>query len=66
MITELQARTLEALITLVENDAFLCGEAAGTNGWMDRYHSLLADRAEATAFIKSLTVQDAQLNSTNR
>ena len=54
MITETEAELLISYLILIENDAFLCGEAAGTDQWLGRYHRLQSDQAIVVAFIKSL------------
>jgi hypothetical protein len=62
VITELEAKVLLASLTLLENDAFLCGETAGTDKWLAAFHRLRSDQAEVVAFINSLTERPVQVS----
>lgn len=61
MISAQQAQLLVSYLTLLENDAFLCGEAAGTDKWEGAYLRLKSDQATVTSYIYSL-VQNESLN----
>lgn len=62
MITEQEYRLLVSYLTLIENDAFICGEVAGTDAWLGAYQRLQSDQATIRAYIKSLTEQNVKLN----
>jgi hypothetical protein len=62
VITDEQAQLLIAYLDLIENDAFLCGEAAGTDQWLGAFQRLQSDQATVVAYINSLTERNVQLS----
>jgi hypothetical protein len=62
VITPDEAKVLLASLTLIENDAFLCGEASGTDQWLGAFQRLRSDQAVVVAFINDLTERSVQVS----